>query len=400
METSSAGAQSQKARNAWGEPVSAQRQQELGALAESGVERPFAGKRLTGADVFYLASRLVAGSHGDIAKAGERLSNALHEKGARGGLHLEGLDLRGVDLYGAHLENALLPKVQLEHASLRSVRLDHAVLAGARLQGALLADASLPHADLTAANLTGADLRSAHFAKSTRINNARIGGAILDQGFVENAALNAIEWMGIRRLGNEALARQGMRRQSEGGEGEPAHGGRKAATRRVFEYRSAARVYRSLAQALRAMAYAETASRFRYRGLVMARKGQFWEASRSLTGGHPLRALYGFGRWLLSLALGVLTGYGEYLGRLIITYAIALLGFAAGFMVLGAMPPDASHLRDALLYSIAAFHGRGVAPPALRVTEGVATLAGFAGIVGLLIDGLLIGVITSKLLRD
>jgi uncharacterized protein YjbI with pentapeptide repeats len=163
----------------WGDPISEERQAELkGYLDRWATETkhgkrggPFQGKRLTGAEVFWLAASALAGTNdkSDIALAvqqlsgwGEPLLDGLHLEGAwLAGAHLEHAKLNGshledVDLWNAHLEYARLDNAHLQQANLWGTHLEHAALNGAHLEGAELPDAYLSHATLNDAHFVGA----------------------------------------------------------------------------------------------------------------------------------------------------------------------------------------------------------------------------------------------------
>jgi hypothetical protein len=116
----------------WGDPISEERQAGLQAQADqqrewaanAEAERGdslFTDVRLTGADVFWLASSALAGPDGGVvtseqwSRAAERLrvaSNAA-ARGA-GALDLSELHLEGADLTEVHLEGTVLTRAHLE----------------------------------------------------------------------------------------------------------------------------------------------------------------------------------------------------------------------------------------------------------------------------------------------
>jgi uncharacterized protein YjbI with pentapeptide repeats len=64
-----------------------------------------------------------------------------------------------------------------------------------------------------------------------------------------------------------------------------------------------------------------------------------------------------YGRYVFSLALGLLTGYGYKPARILYWYLVVVFGFAALYAVFGHLAPFV-----ALVYSITSFHGRGFFP--------------------------------------
>jgi len=153
--------QSGQPSDAWGQPIGEERQADLQTLADqqrewaakSEQERgesDFRGVRLTGADVFWLATYALAGPSGELGAAGERL----------------------------RVERILsLPDLLLEEA------------------------------DLGEAHLEGAALRNAWMDKATALNGAFLDHAVLDQVSFDGTNLAVVSWDTVRRLGDEARVR-------------------------------------------------------------------------------------------------------------------------------------------------------------------------------------------------
>jgi hypothetical protein len=131
---------------------------------------------LTGADVFYLAARVLADSAepGAVEAAAARL-----REGFPWGL--SALHLDGAELVGARLEGAILPYAHLEGASLHGVHLEGAILTGAHLEGT--------DTDLTRAHLEGANLRGTHLER-TILGGAYLEGANLFESHLETLYVN------------------------------------------------------------------------------------------------------------------------------------------------------------------------------------------------------------------
>lgn len=144
--------------------------------------------KLTGADVFWLAARSLAGGDDDGIIAGkvERLQRAKLRPNLGLTLSMEKLNLRGADMAGAHLEGATLAGACLEGASLAGAHLGGAILIEAHLEGANLRDSHLEHADLGAAHLERASLSDA-YVQSANLRAAHLADAVLIGSHLEEA---------------------------------------------------------------------------------------------------------------------------------------------------------------------------------------------------------------------
>lgn len=401
----------------WGDPISVERKGELETLIarwENSADRedqapdrdandpqdpiaspmgPLVGVRLTGADVFWLAARFRA-ERSTLRLQGANLSLANLEGADLAGAHLQGAilvaaRLQGADLQGSHLERAVLTDAHLEGAFLRSAQargatfanahLDGADLTRAGLQDALLAGATLDGAILSDAHLERADCTAATFDKGSRLARAHLDGIVLDQVVYENTNLAVVAWGDLHRLGDELHAADAASGPAEG-------------------YRAAGRAYRALAAALRNQGLARDTTRFHYRSEVMDRKALFCDGAANLRARHPATAAWAYLRWLVSWALGTFAGYGDYISRLFLTYAGVILAFALAMFLAAHQPLSPGAVRDALVLSLTSFHGRGLQPPNMTITDALAVLAGIEAIFGLLIEGLFIAAFTRRVM--
>jgi uncharacterized protein YjbI with pentapeptide repeats len=195
------------AGNRWGDAVSPQREQELdarlqawqqsGHMGTDGQIGPFAsqdndslaGGRLSGADVYYLATCALTAELGDRQAAAAWLlgdSSQPHPPLQR---FLSALHLEGADLSGAQLQRAVLLDAHIEGGNLTGANLQEAALDGAHLEGACLADADLRWADCVGTNFKGADLSRANL-EDALLTNARLAGATMDGTLLEDAILD------------------------------------------------------------------------------------------------------------------------------------------------------------------------------------------------------------------
>lgn len=113
---------------------------------------------------------------------------------------------------------------------------------------------------------------------------------------------------------------------------------------RLNEYEQAVRANRQLAITLQTQGLYEGAAHFAYRSQVMQRKLLWLQRD--------------FGRWLFSLLLACLSGYGYRIWRILVAYAVVVSLFALAYFVFGMHYPPHLQLDQAYLESITAFHGR------------------------------------------
>ncbi len=173
-----------KVGDAWGESITTGRAFELDEMlqaweqeADHGERKgPFhqqgSGPQLTGADVFWLAARTLAGTSEEqaVAQAMDLLRRAQED------VRFPGLNLSWADLVRANLAGANLGAANLAGARLAWANLAGAELGAANLAGAGLAQANLAEANLGAANLAGAFLREANLS-GANLSEANLAGA-------------------------------------------------------------------------------------------------------------------------------------------------------------------------------------------------------------------------------
>jgi uncharacterized protein YjbI with pentapeptide repeats len=417
----------QHAKFHWGAPISKERQTELQALAYR--QREWAAQpegtrgdsvfqyvQLTGADVFWLAAQSGAGKYGEVPNLhleGAWLLRAHLEGAVLLQAHLDMADIRtahleratlaeahleGADLDESHLEEARLVRAHLEDASLSDIHLENANLTLARLARANLGLARLERADLSGANLVGADLSGANlvgadlglthlgwanltgatFDKTSRLKGAIFTEASLDQVTFDNVNLTVVDWSLVPMLGDEVTAR----RSKDDSPFEHEKDAKKTTRTRLEEFKAAVRANRVLAVTLRSQGLSEDADRFAYRAQVLQRQ--------------VLRRQGKFGPWLFSGLLWLVSGYGYRLWRILVTYALALLGFAAVYWVAG-MLPGGHHLAwyEALLTSLTNIHGR-VFTGTFGLDTAQAWAAGVQAVMGLVIEGVFVAMLVQR----
>src|SRR5260221_10613534 len=341
---------------------------------------------------------------------GADLSEAHLEQADLSEVRMPGATLRGTHLEqaylnGAHVEKADLSRARLEKVYLSEARLEQAVLSEAHLEEGYLSGAYLQGADLSGAHLEGAYLGEAHLEDTslykahlerTFLYKAHLEGARLSRIHVEEAQLKkalasgeqhigpaladgqwgnvnlaVVKWSQVDMLGDEYEARQ----RTRAGEG-------KTSETRLEEYELAVRANRQLAVALESQGLDEEAARFAYRAQLLQRI--------------VLRRQSKLGRYLFSLLLDLLAGYGYRPGRRLMAYLIVIFGFM-GFYLLNAHG-GAVHLSwdEALILSVSSFHGRGFFLQNVALGDAFARLAAAEAVLGLLIEAIFIATFTQR----
>lgn len=298
-------------------------------------------------------------------------------------------NMEGVDLSDAHLEGALLGHVNLRRAVLYFARLDEANLRDAYMQEAVLYSTHLENAELAGAHLEGsymfrAQLGGANLQEVFFDSASDLSGTVLGEkkrGFISLAGahwggvdLSVINWSHVGYLGDEERARQ-----SKNPDGSP-----KDAETRIQEYRAAVRANRQVAVALREQGMSEEAMPFAYRAQRL-QLSVYWRQKQ-------------IGRYLFSLFLDVLAGYGYKPVRCFIAYACVILAFALAYFLLG----PASHIQltplEAIIFSMISFHGRGFAPNiSVGIGSPIAVMTAVEALVGIIIELTLIATLTQRL---
>jgi len=227
--------------------------------------------------------------------------------------------------------------------------------------------AHLEGALLDGAHLEGADLRDVWLDSKTVLSNATLDDktrlADAHWSGVGSVDLTSMTWDRVPTLGDER------------GVGIGAD---------LEEHEEVVRACRQVSAQLRAQGMSEVADRFLYRAqvrqrAVLLRRGRI-------------------GSWLFSLLLWALSGYGYRLGRIIATYLIVLVAFAAAYYFVGDWFGE-PHLEpyEALLMSFTNIHGRaftGIFD--FRVVPVRAWLAGLQALLGLVIEGVFVAMLVQR----
>jgi len=134
---------------------------------------------------------------------------------------------------------------------------------------------------------------------------------------------------------------------------------------------------------LRRQGLNESADRFAYRAQLCQRV--------------VLRRQHRYLRYLGSLFLDLIAGYGYRPLRSLFAYILMVGGFAIAYYLLGANVNPALSAHDAIVFSITSFHGRGFSPGAnITLHNPLTTLAAAEAVVGLLIEITFIATFTQR----
>ena len=213
-------------------------------------------------------------------------------------------------------------------------------------------------------------IQEAHLKKAVESGKQHIGPSITDAQWCD-VNLAVVQWSEIEMLGDEHEARRAAR----SGEG-------KNNVTRLEEYEAAVRANRQLAVALRAQGLDEEAARFAYRAQLLQRI--------------VFRRQAKFGKYLFSLLLDLLAGYGYRPGRSLMAYFVVIFVFT-GLYLLNAHGAVV-HLSwdEALILSLSSFHGRGFFTQNVPLGDSFARLAAVEAVLGLLIEISFIATFTQR----
>ena len=298
------------------------------------------------------------------------------------GGYLVGANLQEAKLWGANLQGADLEKSDLQGAYLVSADLQGADLWGANLQDANLEFANLQDADLVGANLQGADLASTNL-QDAYLAFANLQDASLSYSHLEGVDLFSAESLEGAYFYNAFLDGTRMRREQLGEAiGEEIEG-------RYYEAKEA---YLGLKNNFAEIGSYDDAL-WAYRKERLMERKILW-AKRS------------YGRWFVSLAIDLASGYGLDPYRVLGSSGLIVALFAWAYWFVGGlgsreeeMPPRSRHPRDwlrCLNYSLAAFATMVYSSLEPR-TSRTQTLSSVEAILGILMLALLMFVIGNRI---
>jgi hypothetical protein len=208
---------------------------------------------------------------------------------------------------------------------------------------------------------------------STQLQNAHLDTHTCLADVVWNGApLTRLGWQDVALLGDEQVARNRK----------DADGKRKDQATRLQEYADAVLANRQVATVLRSQGLNDDADRFAYRAQLCQRR--------------VLRLQRHYLRYLGSLFLGLISGYGYRPLRSFATYVLVVLAFAGAYLLNAQFAAPHLTWDEALVLSISAFHGRGFFTTGISLGDTLARLAAGEAILGLLIEITFIATFTQR----
>jgi uncharacterized protein YjbI with pentapeptide repeats len=298
------------------------------------------------------------------------------------GANLNNAHLEKAHLWRTHLEGAQLVRVHLEGGRLYQTYLTDAFVVGASMQGKVMAADDLVRIRRVQKDfpdvLMATDLRRSFFNTGTFLNEVKLGDST--RGFIsvadihwDGVNLSVLNWASVTMLGDERYARNPRK----------PDGTRKTKGERLQEFTNAVRANRQLSTEMRSQGLNEDADRFAYRGQLLQRI--------------VLRRQRRFLRYVGSLVLWLIAGYGYKPLRSIFTYLLVVSSFALAYYVLrNNVHPPLDPL-GAVVFSITSFHGRGFTPGEnVLITNPLTVLAAIEAIIGLLIEITFIATFTQR----
>src|SRR5438874_1358800 len=371
-------------------------------------QRKLWGLDLRGANLCQVDLRRLplTGTRGGLTR--EEWNPTTLEQRHTAGVHLQGADLseahlEGAVLQGAHMEGATLRGTHLEEANLFRAYLKDAYLRGAHLEQAKLRGTRMEGAYLLEAHLQGADLRNTFFDSASNLeriilSDKKFGCALLADVHWGSVNLSVVNWVQVRLLGDEDKIRQRERDGQTGTVGEKG--------KLLEDYHEAVRANRQLANAMRAQGMNEEAVPFAYRAQVLQRKVLWrqvlWGQVEALPTDVQHEGLWKlvqalrwrilkFAAFIFSWFLDLLAGYGYKPGRSLFIYLLMIELVAACYDLLGHLP-----VREALIFSVTSFHGRGFLPGTFTLRDPLTALAALEAVTGLFIEISFIATFTQR----
>jgi hypothetical protein len=105
------------------------------------------------------------------------------------------------------------------------------------------------------------------------------------------------------------------------------------------------------------------------------------------------------GAWLFSWALTLHSGYGERPVRALISYLVTVATFALNYFfgpASGLTTTEPTTILQSLVLSFAAFHGSGLLPASLNLTDPLSAVAAIESLIGLFIELIFIATFSQR----
>jgi hypothetical protein len=253
--------------------------------------------------------------------------------------------------------------------------LSEANFAEANLCDASLREANLSGSRLCKANLSGADLMRVKLDDDVDLNKATFSTTTLRDIRWNGVDLTQVRWGVLSRLGDD--------------------------TDSSATSEDKTRANMQLATRLREQSISYHANRFAYRAQVWHRR--------------VLRERGGFMSYLGSLFLDLLAGYGYKPARTLIAYLLVIGSFtlimrfgvvdascsitgvtSSGSLNASCTPTHNLALREAFVFSLTSFHGRGFFPGGLGLDSPITFAAAIEAVIGLIIEVSFIATFTQR----
>jgi uncharacterized protein YjbI with pentapeptide repeats len=294
-----------------------------------------------------------------------------------------------LDLAAVHLEGASLHRTHLEGAFLREARLEGAALIGAHLQHAALLGTHLDRADLQGANLAGANMFTTYIDYQTGIDNIILGNEIDGSVYLDNVHWGGTNFIVVdwsQKIGKSAHNRDGifiLGDEQKAWKQIEDTGLKKERSQRIQEFKIAVRATRQLSASLQSQGLNEDGDRFALRAQIL--QTQLYRFQKE------------YFRFIGSLILNWISGYGYRPIRSLITYLLAIVGFTVLYFSLRQNVHPELSLLDSFVFSITSFHGRGFSPgETLTLHNPLTIFAAFEAVIGLIIEITFIATFTQR----
>lgn len=330
----------------------------------------------------------------DARLNGADLTESTIEDAQFAGANLQGSTLNRLDFSRAFIEKTVFDEAELRGANLSWLDLSETSFRRAILLNATLTDAKLHGVNLDGAQLNGADLSRADLSKAVLVGAhqsdanplANLTGAVLRETDLSGVDLTGVAISSVEALKHSILDKDTkLSDVSWGGTslGKPQQLADR--DKRAGAYRRAAQTYHEISEMYRHAGLASESSQYRLKELQMRRR--------------LLRNNRNYGAWFTSALLNLSSGYGERLGRTLLTYLVMIFGFAAIYFVssnfLGLGDGHLS-IHDAIIESFVSFHGRGFVVTTLRSGDPMAGVTVVEAIFGLFVEAILIATFSRR----